>query len=428
MGKKNRRRSGPSTRVNNIVQPGSEITKPKSKERSANELISLAEAEMADPVKQIAMYNTAARRLRSSGVAQSNPEKVASVLGRCAECKAGIGDLEGGATMFLEGIKIMEQAASSSSTLSLADGVMLSGFYFYLGQLCTAGDSLKYYQDGIQILERCCNNAEIQSQLNSGSDGKTFVEGQKQLCSAYCSIAELYMTDLCYEDNAEAQCELFIRKAVQLNADKMLDLADPLQAMANLLLCQSKTKEATEYIARAYQTMKVGCESLSKIVGLGVQLESEDLKPDVVAPELSNVDQATSLPGFEFRVQTAKIILECISHQATPCCQTDLQQLSNAAVHVLGSLLAENDEVIEVWYLTGCAFHSRVASSKEAEKEITAAKYYWKKALDMLKAVKNSGGVDDEEVLNGQIEEVMDKLSKCSSSTSANNDNAMEEG
>ena len=29
-----------------------------------------------------------------------------------------------------------------------------------------------------------------------------------------------------------------------------------------------------------------------------------------------------------------------------------------AAVQVLGSLLAENDEVIEIWYLMGCAFQA----------------------------------------------------------------------
>jgi hypothetical protein len=34
-----------------------------------------------------------------------------------------------------------------------------------------------------------------------------------QICSALCSVAELYLTDLCFEEDAEAQCERALDEA-----------------------------------------------------------------------------------------------------------------------------------------------------------------------------------------------------------------------
>lgn len=63
-----------------------------------------------------------------------------------------------------------------------------------------------------------------------------------------------------------------------------------------------------------------------------------------------------------------------ISEQAVQC--------SDAAIQVLGSLLAQNDEVIEVWYLVGCAF--------AAASDLDAAAQYWGRTLEMLLKVKEN--------------------------------------
>ena len=80
-----------------------------------------------------------------------------------------------------------------------------------------------------------------------------------------------------------------------------------------------------------------------------------------------------------------------------------------------GSLLAENDEVIEVWYLLGCAFMACTPPNPES------ANHYWENALTMLTEVKE--GIeqtihDDEdaenelEVIECQIIDVKKKLGK----------------
>lgn len=45
---------------------------------------------------------------------------------------------------------------------------------------------------------------------------------KKQIAKAHCSIGELYLTDLCYEEDAEVKCEEAINLAIAADA-KSLD-------------------------------------------------------------------------------------------------------------------------------------------------------------------------------------------------------------
>ena len=40
---------------------------------------------------------------------------------------------------------------------------------------------------------------------------------RRQLCGAYCSVSELYLTDLCCEPNAEQNCESALQTALELD-------------------------------------------------------------------------------------------------------------------------------------------------------------------------------------------------------------------
>lgn len=208
------------------------------------------------------------------------------------------------------------------------------------------------------------------------------------MCGAYCSVAELYLTDLCFEPNAEQNCESALKLALDL--DDPQSSPDALQAMANLRLSQNKGLEAVTYILEAYNRVKVGCEAMADLVGLGVdndmQCESEGT---AAAKELKGeaLDAANSLPGFEFRCQMGKILLECASifEDTSSDAAKKIEQRKiciEAGIQVMGSLLAENDEVIEIWFLLGCAF------SSADPKNIDASKHYFENALEMLSKVK----------------------------------------
>ena len=251
-------------------------------------------------------------------------------------------------------------------------------------------------------------------------------------------MAELYLTDLCFEENAETECESYVSLALKINDTDGEPMVDALQTAASLRLSQKRTTEAIGFILRAYEKMKTGCEALAKLVGL------DDSKSKRSA-ELVEVDAADSLPSFEFRCQTVKLLLEC----AAPSTEDDADQKPqaswksieqerikcyNASIHVLGSLMAENDEVPEVWYLLGCAYLG------SGNKEL--ARHYWSSALEMLtnfqkelEKESEEGDMendDENEELDMQIQSIScqmeDIRSKLEDIEGENNDNiAMEE-
>jgi hypothetical protein len=218
------------------------------------------------------------------------------------------------------------------------------------------------------------------------------IHNRQKLASAQVTVAELYLTDLCFEENAEAECEAYVTQALQFSTSNDGEpLIDALQTAASLRLSQQRKPEARNLILRAYQKMQVGCEALSKLVGLG-----DSTSKSKRAVELTEVDAANQLPSVEFRSQTAKLLLECGAGD-----EANGDDCHAAAIHVLGSLLAENDEIPEVWYLLGCAFHG--------SKNLENAKYYWSKAMEILTAIQKqmeeeSDNMDGDEEMTEELD------------------------
>lgn len=58
-------------------------------------------------------------------------------------------------------------------------------------------ESMQMYKKGIEILYK------DYADYKAGLRNEDAERAQKQIASAYASVADLYMTDLCDEDNAE---------------------------------------------------------------------------------------------------------------------------------------------------------------------------------------------------------------------------------
>lgn len=382
---------------------------------------------------------------------------LARILGRSGEAQVSLGDVESGRENFLEAISILDGPGLSSSSVEEGNGDghnivydVRASMHLYLAQLSTAEEALSEYRRGISELEKYIRALEQtvvdEDDGNEVGPKEALMEARKQLCSAHCSIGELYLTDLCFAPDAESQCEAALTLALKHDIAPSTNNTnntnhyyyshpDALQALANLRISQSRGVEAAEIMMEAYERMKNGCVSMSKLVGLAntdstsssstTLLEEEEQG----ALELENVEEATSLPGFEFRCQSAKLLLECgaILEEASASTSSnngnvdtsggkmESQQCCEAAVQVLGSLMAENDEVVETWYLLGCAFQQ--LHNEEL------ARHYWEQSLQMLGEVKKGleqGDVmesneDDDmkaqlEELDGQMKDVQEKL------------------
>lgn len=169
--------------------------------------------------------------------------------------------------------------------------------YLSIGQLTEGKESIQYYKKGIEILLRELNFKKVSEEIELMN---------KQLISAYCAIAEVYMTDECYADEAEETCELVLSKALSIDKNN----PETLQIYSSFKISQQKPDEALKFLQRSYQ------------------IWSPHLDHD---PEL--------LPSIEFRIQAAKLFIE-------------LEKTQEAA-EILESTLNEDDENAEVWYLLG---------------------------------------------------------------------------
>jgi len=385
---------------------------------------------------------------------------LSTVLGKMGELKASNGDVEGARLDFLDAISLLE-AAPPLIAAEIYEGNTLvetvqgecdvgmaqnsetrAGLHLYLGQLSSGMEALSSFRVGVSDLESAISVLErIGASGDSGMDDvemeggdeqmdsvnlkRFLIETRRQLCAAHCSIAELYLTDLCEEPDAESSCEAALESALALDEVSSADVVstahgnndgenkmgppppDALQTMANFRLSQSRVPEALECILKAYDRMMVGCEAMSALVGLGSDGSGkiDDVELESKSRELVDVDAASSLPEYNFRCQTAKIMLECASllENDSSDANDTINQCAESAIQVLGSLIAQNDEVIEVWYLLGCAFMACTPPNPES------AHYYWENALTMLNKVKKGleesiDDYDDDECIENELE------------------------
>mmetsp|Transcript_3145 Transcript_3145/g.5174 ORF Transcript_3145/g.5174 Transcript_3145/m.5174 type:complete len:457 (+) Transcript_3145:107-1477(+) len=443
-GKKKKQQRGNKSRKNGSSggkKPAPSLEDVLTQAESAMEMLDI------DMAMQLFGYAAQVLRSRMHGTDAGNGNEqdkctLANVLGKMGELKASCGDVEGARNEFLDAIELLGNQQETAEVMqgdvgecniaTAQNSESKAGLYLYLGQLSTGTEALTALRIGVSELQRTvsildrllaskddeANGMDIDGELNSLNLKRFMVETKRQLCAAYCSIGELYLTDLCEEPDAENSCEAALKAAVEIDASAQTESRpfeseigpsqpDALQTMANLRLSQSRVAEALDCIMQTYIRMKVGCEAMSGLVGLAT--EDKEGVQEAKARELLEVDAASTLPEYGFRLQTAKIMLECTS-LVDDGKNSIKEKCSESAIQVLGSLLAENDEVIEVWYLLGCAFMSCSPPNPDS------ARHYWENAIAMLTKAKEQmehSGEDvtcELEVVQSQLEEVTKKL------------------
>ncbi len=140
-----------------------------------------------------------------------------------------------------------------------------------------------------------------------------------QIVTGLVAAAELYLTDLCYEEDAEIQCESLLKEALQIDPQGV----EALQSYASMRLSQHRKDEAVEALLKVHQRY--------------AELDSAEC----------------DLPPYHFRVATAKMLIE-IEHE-------------REAIDILEQCLLENDGETEVWYLAAHCY--KCVKDYEASRE-----------------------------------------------------------
>jgi len=135
-------------------------------------------------------------------------------------------------------------------------------------------------------------------------------EKKHKLAETLCAVAEVYMTDLSWEEDAEARCEALVTEAGLLAPDH----AETWQTLANVRVSQARTAEARTALERS--------------LALWADLPPED----------------PAVPPFPTRVGLARLLMEV--------------EMEEVAVEVVERLVDEDDESVEAWYLGGYALYT----------------------------------------------------------------------
>jgi tetratricopeptide (TPR) repeat protein len=182
--------------------------------------------------------------------------------------------------------------------------------FFWLAQLSEEGglDSVKWYQKGADNLRK--QIASLAAQDNNEEAEALLDEQRVKLASALCSIAEIYMTDLSWDDKeAEEQCNKAMEEALSVAPDR----PETLQTVASVRISQLKLDEAREHLRNSLELWK--------------DLDPED----------------SQVPDFPTRISLSRLLMEA--------------EMEDEANEVLERLVAEDDESVEAWYLGGWCLH-----------------------------------------------------------------------
>eukprot|EP01132_Coremiostelium_polycephalum_P002386 gene2386-2948_t len=216
--------------------------------------------------------------------------------------------------------------------------------YMNLGQLLGGDDAVKYYRKGIDIMEselkkllstqtqdqiqattpkplkqKLLNHKEEEEDEDDDEEEEMMDEEEEeedenpitvlrqQLSSGYCSLAELYLTDSCFDDNAEVECEKALIKAIESSPHS----PEPYSMMASMKISQLKNQDALDLLNKSYSLW-----------------------------ENADIDER---PDYEYRYTVSLLFIE-------------LKQ-EKKAIDILEQLVTEQDNIAEVWYSLGVAYH-----------------------------------------------------------------------
>ncbi|PGH18561.1 hypothetical protein AJ79_00340 [Helicocarpus griseus UAMH5409] len=176
--------------------------------------------------------------------------------------------------------------------------------FLWLAQLSEAGgnDSVNWFEKGVATLRR---NIQLLEQSGKADDALAAQEEKKKLAHALCGVVEIYMTDLSWEEDAEARCEALVTEALLVAPDS----PECLQTLASVRISQLRHDDAKAALSRSLELWK-------------------DLPPD-----------SPLVPDFPTRVSLARLLMEA--------------QMEVEALEVLERMVLEDDHSVETWYLGG---------------------------------------------------------------------------
>ncbi|KAI1373639.1 TPR domain-containing protein [Hypoxylon crocopeplum] len=290
-----------------------------SKPVSPQVLVKAAEYQLQEGNVQDAA--TLAQKALDQSTAGSDDEL--SALNLLGQINLELGEFDAARSYFLRAVAVDEDGSKDEAVGGGPEK------FLCLAQLSEEGgkDSVKWFEKGAASLKKQIQTLE---ETRRKSDEQVILIGElkKKLAMTLCSVAEVFMTDLSWEEDAEQRCETLVTEATMVAPD----FAETWQTLANVRISQSRVDDAKAALTRSLELWK-------------------DLPPEDPA-----------VPDFPSRVGLARLLME-----------VDMEQ---EAIEVLERLVGEDDQSVEVWYLGGWGLYvmgEKQKASKSSEEDWKAS-------------------------------------------------------
>ncbi|KAF9887810.1 hypothetical protein FE257_009616 [Aspergillus nanangensis] len=230
--------------------------------------------------------------------APANSSTQLSALNLVAEIYVELGEIDVAREHFIRAVEMDPTGAIPDSQGGGAEK------FLWLAQLSENGgsDSVQWFEKGVSSLR----NSIQQLENNPGPQEAIELEEKKRkMVNALCGVAEIYMTDLSWEEDAEGRCESLITEALSVNSN----IPEVLQTLASIRISQLRTDEARTALTRSLDLWK-------------------DLPPE-----------DSLVPDFATKISLSRLLMEVA--------------MELEALEVLERLILEDDQSVEAWYLGG---------------------------------------------------------------------------
>ena len=281
----------------------------------AIESLERSEPEKAQSYAQDLLSQVDPDLISSKSLSDANPNKLSlPVLNLLGEISVELGDVDNARRYFLLAVKVDPDGGIADEAGGGAEK------FLWLAQLSEEGgaDSVRWYERGVAALK-----AQIDALRNTPRDAqeKEVLENEKRasIATALCSVVEVYMTDLSWEDDAEARCESLVIEALAFAPDS----AEVLQTLASVRLSQLKQQDAQLALTRS--------------MGLWKNLDPED----------------DEVPDYPTRISLARLLMEA--------------EMEDEAMVVLERLALEDDQSVEACYLGGWCLYLLAEKRRKTE-------------------------------------------------------------
>jgi tetratricopeptide (TPR) repeat protein len=303
------------SKANGRKQANGTRTTPQSKRPDARTLYrdAVTKFEQGEPAAAAKLANEAAESWDERGVTQA-----AAAYTLLGEIQVELGEMDAAREAFLRATEIDKDGDLPEDIGGGADK------YLWLAQLSETGgaESVRWFQKGAAALRGQIQKVLEQSNgVERDADVPILAEKRAKLADALCAVAEVYMTDLSWESDAEAKCEAMVTEASILAPETPGTWA----TLANVRISQGRVEDAREALRR---NLELWMPSLEEDDDDEEEDDEEDEEDDLV-------------PEFAARVSLLRLLIEV--------------EMEEEAIAVAERLVREDDESVEAWYLGGYA-------------------------------------------------------------------------